>query len=638
MAATVAVVAAGHALGLATGDVQLYGFHAVAAPSFTALGALILSYRPGHRVGRLYLAIGAAAALTVVAASYAHFPAAGWLLVASLPVALGLLPQLFLLFPDGDRPGGRWRWVARVAILGLGGAVLGLATAATLAAPADVLDPSVELSAGAHLGVQLAVAGTLLIVVAAAAGAGSLLARWRGADGELRQQIRVLALGASTLPVGFALDFFLGWPVLWFVLGAVVPTAATAAILRYRLYDLDLVLNRSLVYATLTVLVVGGYLAVVAVAAPMLGAAADRLPPLLATGVVAVLFHPARQRVQQAANRLLYGDRDDPYAVLTRLNRRLEQAADPLSALPQVTQTVTDALRLPYAAIELVESGGTRLVASHGRPSVVAPQPFPMTYQRKPVGRLLVSPRSASAAFTGGERRLLHELAGHAGVAAHTAQLTVDLQRSRERLVRSREEERRRLRRDLHDGLGPALAGMTMQVGAARSLLGQDPKSVDATLGRLERQLQDCLIDVRRIVDDLRPAVLDQLGLVGAIRSATATLAPPGGSGVRIDVVAEVLGYLPAAIEVAAYRIAVEAVTNVVRHAHADACRVRVTADSILSLEVTDDGAGLSPDSVPGVGLTSMRERVEELGGALTITPRAGGGTRISADLPLTPP
>ena len=176
------------------------------------------------------------------------------------------------------------------------------------------------------------------MLLGAAAAVGSLVARWRRADGETRLQVKALTLGASTIPVGIALDFFLGLPTVWLALGAVLPAAVTAAILQYRLYDIDLVLNRSLVYGTLTALVYGAYVTVVAMSAPLLPVRDEQAPPIVALAVVALLFEPARTWVQRAVNHLLYGDRDDPYAVLTRLSRRLEQVVDPLAALPQVTE------------------------------------------------------------------------------------------------------------------------------------------------------------------------------------------------------------------------------------------------------------------------------------------------------------
>ncbi|MGH2689484.1 MAG: sensor histidine kinase, partial [Actinomycetota bacterium] len=229
-------------------------------------------------------------------------------------------------------------------------------------------------------------------------------------------------------------------------------------------------------------------------------------------------------------------------------------------------------------------------------------------------------------------RALLGDVAAQAA-AANAVRLTRDLQRSRERLVRSREEERRRLRRDLHDGLGPALAGVTMQVGSARALLAADAPRANTVLATMEEQLQACIAEIRRVVEDLRPATLDRLGLVAAIRERADAFSAAGGPEIVVTATGD-LSELPAAVEVAAYRIALEGITNVVRHAAARRSEVRLEAAGVLVVEVTDDGAGLGPDAPPGVGLASMRGRAEELGGTFVAQRLPSGGSRIRAELP----
>ena len=366
-----AAATTGHLTGADSGDITFYGFHLVAAPAFTALGTLILSRMPRQPIGWLFVAVGASAASTVVSASFAGSSAAAdWLEVASWPAAIGLIPLLFLIFPNGRALSSGWLWVAWVDLAGLAIAVFALATGARRA-PGEVFDLEVELSPAADRAVFVATLGLALVLIGATGASVSLVLRWRRADGLVRQQIRVLALGSLTIPIGMVIDFLFGLPVLWFGLGACVPAAATAAILSYRLYDLDLYLNRTVVYATLTGAILAGYLAVVAITAPVLDARNDNLSPLLATALVAVVFHPLRIVIQRAANRLLYGDRDDPYGVLHRLNRRLEQE-QLTSALPQVLETVTDALHVPFAAIELIDDGHRRRVASQGRDAIAA--------------------------------------------------------------------------------------------------------------------------------------------------------------------------------------------------------------------------------------------------------------------------
>ncbi len=227
-------------------------------------------------------------------------------------------------------------------------------------------------------------------------------------------------------------------------------------------------------------------------------------------------------------------------------------------------------------------------------------------------------------------------MARQAGVAVHAVRLTADLQRSRERLVTAREEERRRLRRDLHDGLGPTLGSLPMKLDVADDLVEEDPAAARELLRGLKSQARSAVADIRRLVYELRPPALDDLGLVGAVREVAAQ---HGADGLRASVEApKMLPPLPAAVEVAAYRIAQEALTNVVRHSGAAECAVRLALGEecgTLRLEIEDDGIGIGEDRGTGVGLHSMRERAEELGGECVVESPPGGGTRVSASLPI---
>jgi signal transduction histidine kinase len=356
---------------------------------------------------------------------------------------------------------------------------------------------------------------------------------------------------------------------------------------------------------------------------------------LLAAGVVALLFAPLRARLQRGVNRLLYGQRDEPYQVLSQLGRRLEGTLAPEAVLPAIVETVAGALKLPYAAIALHRDGVTQTAAATGSP-VADPLRLPLVHQHERVGELVVAPRSPTETLSPADRALLTDLARQASAAAYAVGLTGELQRSRERLVTAREEERRRMRRDLHDGLGPALASMTLQAEAARELVDRQPDQAARLLADLTAQLQASTADVRRLVYDLRPPALDDLGLVGALR---AHLARVESANLQVTLAApDQLPALPAAVEVAAYRIAQEAVANVARHAHARCCTVRLALEgTALVVEVTDDGAGIATAPPAGVGLRSMRERAAELGGACTVTARPEGGTGVRAFLPTQP-
>ncbi len=474
-----------------------------------------------------------------------------------------------------------------------------------------------------------------------------------------RQQIKWVVLGITAalsvfVGVNLALSAFAPAPTsprtvatvligYLFVYAAMllIPFSIGVAILRYSLWDIDVVINRTLVYGALTASVVLLYVLVVGGLGALLQLRGNLIISLLATGLAAVLFAPLRNRLQRGVNRLMYGERDDPYSVLSRLGSRLESTPAPGAVLPAVAGTVKEALKLPYVAIQLRRKEGFETAATAGDPGEDAIR-LPLVYGGETVGQLVLGPRAGEGGFAAADRRLLEDLAHQIGVAAHAVRLTdealmlsADLQRSRERLVTAREEERRRLRRDLHDGLGPQLAGLTMTAEAARDLVSTDPGRAEELLNSLVERAQTAVSDVRHLVYALRPPALDALGLLGALR---AHADHHNDGGVRVSVEApERLPSLPAAVEVAAYRIALEAINNAERHAAARTCVVRVALDeaaAALRAEIVDDGQGIGEERGTGVGLSSMRERAAELGGWCTVEALASGGTRVYAYLP----
>ena len=328
----------------------------------------------------------------------------------------------------------------------------------------------------------------------------------------------------------------------------------------------------------------------------------------------------------------MYGERDEPYGVISRLGQQLAAALAPEAVLPTIVQTVQETLKLPYVAIALQQDGEFAVVAAAGAPTD-GTHHWPLAYQNETAGHLIVAPRTSGEAFGPADRRLLDDLARQAGVAVHAVRLTADLRRARARLVTAQEEERRRLRRDLHDGLGPQLASQPLTIDAVCKVLAHDPATALELLQDLKAQSLAAMTDIRRLVYDLRPPALDDLGLVATLREQTRRYEH---LGVRFTIeVPERLPALPAAVEVAAFRIVQEALTNVARHAQAQSCSVRLAIEDVLSIEICDDGRGLPSDRRAGVGLSSMRERTEELGGRCMIEARAGGGTCVRAWLPL---
>src|SRR5947209_273008 len=426
-----------------------------------------------------------------------------WQWAARLVIFLGkVLAALFLsLFPDGRFVPSFTRWLV----------VVWIPLMAFLSFFSD-------LPFSANLESKL-LTGLIVLVIGLVVGLlGAQFYRYTSVSGRVaRQQTKWVLFGVAVgflVPIGFMLPVLL-FPSLLAETGSLyasavlvpvlsvfpllLPLSIGIAILRYRLWDIDLLINRTLVYGTLTVSVVALYVLVVGSLGVLLQTQGNFVVSLLATGLVAVLFQPLRSCLQRAVNRLMYGERDDPYVVLSRLGKRLEVTLAAGAVLPTIVETVAQALKLPYAAIALVQDEAFTVAAAWGLPQDEL-FVLPLVYQNECLGRLLLGPRAPGEAFSAADHRLLEQIAHQAGVAAHAVRLTTDLQRSRERLVWAREEERRRLRRDLHDELGPTLASLTLRLDAARNLLQHDTDAADRLLSELKLQMQATVADIRRLV------------------------------------------------------------------------------------------------------------------------------------------
>jgi signal transduction histidine kinase len=647
-----------------TRDVFTVGMTTLAAG---LLGALLVALRPRNPVGWSFLATGLGFMVGLFAEQYAAYgllthprslpgaEVALWLGYWIFPPAL--IPMFVLVplyFPDGRLPSPHWRWVARTALwlLPLTAVFRAVTPGPTYLFGSDLVNPyGIEALAGiTWLTDTLPGLAAVALTITAAV---SLVVRFRRADQTVRQQILWLAYAVALTAIAFVVDAAVAqaapasYSAVFKVVQLVpmlVVVAAAVAILRHRLFDIDRLVNRTLLYGLLTACVVGIYVTVVAGLGALAGAPQRGIGvSLLATGLVAVAFQPLRSRLQRLVDRLLYGQRADPYRTLALLGRRLETTLQLEMVLPTVAATVAEAFRVPYMAVEALEQDGYRTQAEHGQPGPdAAPLHLPLSYGSEPVGRLVLAGPARRVELSPADRRLLGDLAGQIGVAVHSvrageeaARLSVDLQRSREQLVLTREEERRRIGRDLHDGLGPQLAGLTMTLEAARDLVRAAPGRAEKLLAELQGRAELAVEDVRRIAHQLRPPALDALGLVGALRSHAAS-----HQRIKITVDApQPLPALPAAVEIAAHRIVLEALHNVISHAEASSCRVTLQAErdpQALRVLVVDDGCGMPTDAPVGVGQQSMRERAAELGGSCTVGPAADGGTMVQAVLPLS--
>jgi signal transduction histidine kinase len=610
-----------------------------------------------------------------VQALAAAYPAWGPLLKFSWWTLWAALILFVFLFPDG-RFAPRWTRVP-VVLLIVGVFIALFFGEGSLTEPPDALG--------------LVLIGGLL------AGAAAQIYRYRSVSSpEGRQQTKwvVFAMAAAIViqVMGILAEpLFVraGLPgLIWEVADTtiitfaffLIPLSIGVAILRYRLWDIDLIVNRALVYGALTAGVVGLYVLVVGGLGVLLQARGNLLVSLLAVGLVAVLFAPLKDRLQRAANRLMYGERDDPYGVLSRLGQRLETTLAPEAVLPAIVENVARALRLPHVAIWLADGDALHLGAAHGeappetaawdagaveklrhapdglRPADLGPSSaygavlaqsgaalvLPLTHRGELVGALCVAPRGPGEGFFPADRLLLRDLATQSGAAVHAVHLTVelrsrleDLRRSRERLVAAQEEERRRIQRNLHDGLGPVLASMRLRLEACLDAAQDVNDPMAGDLERLYELVGQATGDIRRLVYDLRPPVLDQLGLVPALQQHCERFSRE--TGIEVGLESEENLPVPAAAEVALLRIVQEALLNVEKHARAARADVQLGRhNGWLALEIRDDGVGFEAngcDDREGTGIGSMRERAELLGGTLRIVGHPG--TKVEVRIPV---
>ena len=614
------------------------------SPAMTAVwvvpGVLVAAARPRLVVGWLALAealLFAAAGLAdqwtrLVASDGAPAAGVGWAIwvtdrfSALLVVGFWLL---LVLLPDGRLPSPRWRPVATVVVTAQLVLITVFATArgpaagpdtslpaelAGVANPAGVL-PASWGAAVEGLDVPVLQLPLLLCLLA-------VVLRLRGATPVERARVVTVLLAAGTTVLVVVLGHAF-WEqaagVLDVLAAAVLATALTATVLGRRTRAVVALVRESLVVTLLAALVGGLTAGAVALAGSELSAFGTGA----LVGGLALAAHPLRVRLQRWLDRLMRGDLADPYRALQSLAERTHRAPTVDDVLEGVAASAAASLRVPFAT---AEAGGRRGTVGTSVPEATA-LTAPLVSGTAVLGQLTVAP-GPGRRLTGEERRLLDDLGRHAGLAVQAVLLADELRAGRQRLVVAREEERRRLRRDLHDEVGPTLAGLSMQLGVVRTLVA-DPTAAER-LGLLQDAARSALATLRRIAHDLRPPALDELGLVGALVQLAESL------GLRLDHDEPTAVRLPAAVEVAAYRIGAEALHNVVRHAGTDRARlgVELVGEELL-LEVADAGIGRASGARPGVGLLSMRERAAELGGSVEVESGPGRGTTVTARLPV---
>ena len=526
-------------------------FNALVLLVFATVGALIASRHPQNPIGWIFCTSTLLSALGVFLLEYAVYAlitVPGSLPAGALMGVFGgwargmgwflMLTFLLLLFPNGHLLSPRWRPLAWLIVV-----LLAAFTITSLLAPylSDIrlttVHNPIEIPGASDLFVLLTALLSLGLLATIIPCIVAVVLRFRRVRGDQRQQLKWFAYGMTLsilMLIVIVIVIFSNvssspLTTLPFYLAVIcIPISTGIAMFRYRLYDIDMLINRTLVYGVLTLLVVGIYVLVVGYLGALFRTSGNLLIELLATALVAVLFQPLRVALQRGINRLFYGQRDEPYAIIERLGSRLEATLAPDAVLPTIVETVAEALKLPYAAVQLQQEGELVIAASYGKQKeeLLA---LPLVSQRETIGQLLLAPRAPGEGFTPADVRLFSELSRQVSLAAHAVRLTSDLQRSNEHLIAARtnlviaqEEERRRLRRDLHDGLGPTLAALTLKVGAARKLLARNPAEVETLLLELNSDIETTVADIRRLVYNLRPPALDDLGLIGAIRERVA--------------------------------------------------------------------------------------------------------------------
>ncbi len=602
-------------------------------------GVLLTTVRPRNPIGWLMLVFALLGATQNAANVYGIrtiVSAGDHLPLGPLALSLGAslwIPALFIpvtvlvvLYPDGRLPARWWRWVNVAAVVGMAllTVAIGLAPGAV---EGDVRGERPVAALPHAISLALGVAGGVIVVAAMVASIGNAVLRaWRAEFPQRQQLLWLLTTAALAVAVAF-----LSLPAWIFDLGLVaIPAAIVVGVLRYRLLGVELIVRRTILYGSLTVLVIVVYTVVNEAVAALVPS--GPIAGIASAATVAVLLVPVRDRMQRGVDRLVYGARHDPLRAVRGMGAHLAATTpDPLLA---VVQAVAASVRAGYAAV--VDIDGT-LLAETGSPTEPR-HALALSFNGDHVADLVVSPHAGEATLAPADHRIIEALAVPVAVVVHAGRLNRQITIARERLVAVTMTERQRIRRDLHDGLGPSLSGTALGLEAVEASLREDPERAAAIIERLREEVHRSVEEVRRIIDALRPTALDEHGLVAALRERAAAVSDRAGRrlSVRVDA-PESMPELPGAVEVAAYRIADEAITNVVRHAGASVCMVSFRFDGDLTIEVRDNGRGLPLQlGADGVGLTSMRQRSEELGGSFHIADTTNAsGTTVIARIPL---
>jgi signal transduction histidine kinase len=644
-------------------DVDVFVFvYPIFLLAFSSVGALIAARQPGNAIGWVFIGTGLAWAVLGSADAYAAYAlatgqeaslaarAADWVNIwfygpgIFLPVTL-----LLLLFPDGRVPSPRWRPVLWIAIAGNLGVLLGngfdpvtnTSDARFLTSNPFGID---ALEAAFRIFIPIAFFGAIGAVVAAPFAMGL---RLRRSHGDERQQLRWLAYAGVLVVLAIAGVIVVGSITGWESGGtaeeigqlvvisslALLPITAGIAILKYRLYDIDVVINKTVVYGLLAAIVTGIYVAIVVGIGTLVGSGGSVFLSAVAAAVVALLFQPLRRRAQHLANRIVYGERATPYEVLAGFSERLGDTYSLDDVLPRVARVLGEGIGAERVAILLGTGEAAVSVASWpdgNAPDGSRERAFDVRHQGDALGEIRVTMPSDEA-MGPAQERLAIDVAAQAGLVLRNAALVADLRESRRRIVAAQDERARKLERDIHDGAQQQLVALAVKLGLVERLIARDVSAAERMVAEAKTDTSDALENLRDLARGIYPPVLADQGLAAALRSQARKAPMP------VEVEPDGVGRYPEETEAAVYFSCLEALQNVAKYAEARHATVRLSqADGVLTFEVTDDGRGFDPDAAErGSGLQGIADRLAALGGILTVRSAPGEGATIAGSLPV---
>jgi signal transduction histidine kinase len=641
------------------------GFAILFTLTFAVVGALLASKRPGLPFGWGFLAAGLFAGLQDLADSYStykinvqHAPnglavfgvwVESWIWIWL--VALIVLVLAFL-FPTGKFLSAKWRSAFWISIF-----------LSLMSSVATALDPKALEEAGRPNPVRIpgnqqtistvADAIPLLFVVALLLGVLALASRFRGSSGDERRQLLWLLTaisaafaclliygvteilrGSGVMDISLTSPFIEGLEVLMILVLTSIPVAAGVAILKYRLYSIEVAVNRAVVYGALAALVTLIYgLAVILPAALIFGFRGGQLLlPIVATAIIALAVQPLRRRLQRFANRLVYGERLSPYEAMADLSQRMAGELSIDEVLPRMAETAAKGVGATRSRVVLIMPDGDARAAAWPDNSQdgVYEHSVPVTHKGDRVGEILIAKPQAEP--TSADKRLLEDLASQAGLALSNVRLTEDLRASRRRIVSAQDEERRRLERNLHDGAQQSLVALKLKIGIAGKFVESDPGRAEELLEQLVLEADDALQNVRDLARGIFPPLLVDQGIAAALQAQVSKFA------FDIDLSSDDVGRFSPEIETAVYFSCLEALQNASKYSGANKVKIRLWNESgDLFFQVHDDGRGFDLKTIPrGSGLQNMRDRVEVIGGYLTITSVSGKGTKVEGRVPVS--